>query len=69
MSISIFMWDLTSCDLDFKEVKSIHIFIVVKRFMVTKSSVMEIQNLVVNHRSRPIKLNTEVRGIPRVPQV
>ena len=31
---------------------------VVKRLMLTKSSIVKIQNLVVNHKSRPVKSNT-----------
>ena len=30
-----------------------------KEFMITKSSVVEIQNLVVNPKSQPIKSNSE----------
>ena len=33
--------------------------VIVKKFTVTKSSVVEIQNLVVNPKSRPVKLNSE----------
>ena len=35
------------------------IYVVVKRFMTTKNSVMEIQNLVVNHELQHIMLNPE----------
>ena len=32
-------------------------FYLVKRFMITKNSVVKIQNLVMNHESRPVKSN------------
>ena len=35
-------------------------YLVVKRLMITKNSVMKIQSLVENHQSRPIKLNPKV---------
>ena len=35
------------------------IYIVKIRFLITKNSVIEIQNLVVNHQLQPIKLNSE----------
>lgn len=36
----------------------IFIFIILKRFRVTKSVVLEIQKLVMNHKSRVVKLNS-----------
>ena len=35
-------------------------FYLVKRLMITKNSDVKIQNLVVNHESRPIKSNPEM---------
>ena len=35
------------------------IYLVVKRFMITKNSVVKIQNLVVNHESWPVKSNPD----------
>ena len=35
-------------------------YLVVKRLMITKNSVAKIKNLVVNHESRPVKLNPEI---------
>ena len=36
-----------------------------KRLMITKNSVVKFQNLVVNHESRPVKLNPahELKGL------
>ena len=36
-------------------------YLVVKKFVITKNSVMKIQNLVVNHESRPIKSNPAIQ--------
>ena len=73
MIIGKSMWDSTSYDLNFEYIKSIDIFIVEKRFMVTKNSTMEIQNLVVNHEltwtlkwSRWFSKDAEVRLIDRL---
>ena len=33
-----------------------------EKFMITKNSVMEVQNLVLNHESRPVKLNPDLYG-------
>ena len=38
----------------------ISFYLVVKRLMITKNSDVKIQNLVVNHESRPIKSNPEM---------
>ena len=35
-----------------------------KKFMTTKNSVVGIQNLVVNHESRPVKSNPENHNFP-----
>ena len=37
-----------------------YFFIVLKRLVITKNSVVKIQNLVVNHESRPVKSNPGV---------
>ena len=34
--------------------------LIVKKLMIAKNSVMKIQNLIVNHKSRPIKSNAEI---------
>ena len=39
---------------------SLIFYIVVKRFMITKNSIVEVQNLVVNHESRVVKSNPEI---------
>ena len=36
-------------------------YLVVKKFVITKNSVMKIQNLVVKHESRPIKSNPAIQ--------
>ena len=33
-------------------------YLVVKRVMITKNSVVKVQKLVVNHKSQPVKSNT-----------
>ena len=34
--------------------------LIVKKLMIAKNSVMKIQNLIVNHKSRPSKSNPEI---------
>ena len=36
-------------------------YLVVKKFVITKNSVVKIQNLVVNHKSRPVKPNPDAK--------
>ena len=36
----------------------LHLSLVVKRLMITKISVKKLENIVVNHKSRLLKLNT-----------
>ena len=38
------------------------LYVAVKRFMITKKSVVEIQNLVVNLKSLPVKLNPDYQS-------
>ena len=41
-------------------------YLVVKRFIITENSIVKIQNVVVNHRSQPVKSNpvTVLKGTP-----
>ena len=36
-----------------------NLYLVVKRLKITKNSVVKIQNVVVNHKSRPVKSNPD----------
>ena len=38
-------------------------YLVVKRLMITKNSVVKIKNLVVNHESRPVKSSTVLKPL------
>ena len=38
-------------------------YLVVKGIMITKNSVVKIQNLAVHHESRPVKWNPEMVGL------
>ena len=68
MNISIFGWDKLHNDSNFKDNKNQLVFssllqIIVKSycemlFTITLNSVMEIQMLLVIHKSQPAKLNT-----------
>ena len=42
-----------------KSIDFLFLSVTVKEFMITESSIMEIQNLVVNPKSGPDKLNSE----------
>ena len=44
-------------------------YLVIKKFMIKKNSVLKIQNLVVNHESQPVKLNPVVTNLSFLPNI
>ena len=44
-------------------------YLVIKKFMIKKNSVLKIQNLVVNHESQPVKLNPVVTNLSFSPNI
>ena len=44
-------------------------YLVIKKFMIKKNSVLKIQNLVVNHESQPVKLNSVVTNLSFSPNI
>ena len=51
---------LLKCHISIYNSNDFYLFIVVKKLMITKNSVVKIQNLAVNHKSRPAKSNPAV---------